>query len=147
MIYTRLIFLFVGFALTAFNIILGLKLSWNHADNSELHLISAIIIVVSNLIGCFGLIAFTKRQMEEVALKGKVKDLQNLAKNREACIRISLLVIGISIISLITGTASQAGEIPWIHGVLGFALFISSLVCIYRWLLLDRRYASNTTPT
>lgn len=143
MTLVSLIPLFLSFLLSLSNVFLGLKISWGSDSKAYLHLVFAIMIVGLNILGSLWTIIVTKQQLEQLALHSKKKEnFASFNRKREDCVRLSLVLIGISVVSILTGTSSSAGEIPWIHAAIGISLSTVSGFCLTQWIGYSNRLSA-----
>jgi hypothetical protein len=137
-IWSSLVLLLLGTLGIFANIYLGFGLTRDTAAQADLHLTCALASVSFLILGSVGLIQSSKKQLLLRLRQGSEEghELQDL---RQRCLSLALVGIAVAILSMITGTISQAGRFPLVHGLIGFALAGLSFATIYLWINLARR--------
>lgn len=134
-----LLLLSLGILGVASNIYTGLFLSRMLAAESDFHLTIALSSVASLIIGCLGLIRGSdlalKKQQERILLSAnkEQRSLATLSHERSRAVSQSLFLIVCCVINLISGTISQSGRFPLVHGLFGFALGALALGALIFW--------------
>ncbi|MBN8462821.1 MAG: hypothetical protein J0M01_08395 [Dechloromonas sp.] len=145
-LWIGLIFVLLGTLGIFFNIYLGFGLTGITVNNTaNLHLSFALSSVFFLIVGSIFLIRGSRDLLfdiqrhslaEKTFNKNKLSALQEL---RQKSLSLALLGIAASVLSLITGTISQTGRFPLVHGLIGFALAGISFSALYLWIQLIRR--------
>ncbi len=145
-----LFFLIMALVAAAWNLYSGWILSGPSGTSAEGHLIRGILTTATCLIGnILCLSAWSKSQFslrqkrsENQINEGELSQTQNYAERSSLFAWIS---IGAVFPSLITGTTSQPGNFPWVHGPLGIFLVISYSLALIHWIgLIPRLKRLNT---
>lgn len=128
------------------NVLTGFGLTKETGENADTHLTIALATVGSLILGSIGLIrtsrSLTNAMQERLALS-KTEATQRVVSTTEHRLRsvyISLSVIICSIINLISGTISQSGRFPIVHGFFGFGLLALTIASIVFWTQVAREY-------
>ncbi len=119
--------------LSLINIIMGIQLTQSASQDSSVHLAIALSVAVLHLLGSLFMMIFTKKKFEELALISDFSKVSTLQRSRETNIRISLTAVGVSIVSILTGTSSSSDDIPWIHAIIGCTLCAVSFLNWIKW--------------
>jgi len=134
-----LFFVVVAFVCAAWNLYSGWILSGPSGVSAEGHLIRGILTTVTCLIGnilclsAWNRSLFSLRQKRAENLMGE-EDFTRIQNYAERCSLFAWISMGAVFPSLITGTTSQPGNFPWVHGPLGFFLVISYSLALLHWM-------------
>lgn len=134
-----LFFLAAAFASAAWNLYSGWILSGPTEVSAEGHLIRGIVTTATCLIG--NILCLSAWSTSQFALRQKrsenqmsEEDFNHLQNYAERCSLFAWISMGAVFPSLITGTTSQSGNFPWIHGPLGIFLVISYSLVLIHWI-------------
>ncbi|MDB5037571.1 MAG: hypothetical protein JWQ35_1099 [Bacteriovoracaceae bacterium] len=122
------------------NIYTGLFLTKNQAAESDFHLIVALISVGVMVIGSIGLIQSSQKLLSESQEKILLSKKQSSGglllsgERRSKAVSASIFLIVCCVINLISGTISQAGRFPLIHGLFGFVLAGLAIAASIAWI-------------
>jgi hypothetical protein len=139
----------LGFGLfgTLLNIYLGFGLTKEMNIASDQHLTIALFSLFFTILGGIGTIRFSKIYLESYELEllkpqtsentalQKFKRMQIL-RNKANTLVLSAFVI--LLLSVISGTISQSGRFPLVHGLLGISLSVVLISSITRWIQIFR---------
>jgi len=125
----------LGFAA---NIYSGFTLTQTINDDSTRHLTIALSSICFLVLGSVLVLMGSKRRLEEslkTLLRVEAVDprAQIILQAREAATSATIVSGVIAIFSLISGTISQSGRFPWIHGASGIVLTATNLWLIGQW--------------
>lgn len=133
-------FLSLSAALLAviFNIQSGWSMSQNVHHSSDLHLLIAILSLVTTWIGGGLILVLATQDFEDLRLKitqgaRDKTELQRRRTEKDRCTQLAMGAMALSLISLISGTISHGGRFPWLHGLLGFSLAFCLLLTLFYW--------------
>ena len=145
-LWLGLIFVLLGTCGIFFNIYLGFGLTGITVNNTaNLHLSVALGSVFFLIVGSVSLIRGSRDLLFDIqkhSLTEKTFDknlLAQLQELRQKSLSLALLGIAAAVLSLITGTVSQTGRFPLVHGLIGFALAGISFSAVFLWIQLIRR--------
>lgn len=137
------LFLIANLLFTGLNILSGLRLTWGQGEAAEGHLIRAILVVVSAIIGQILLFQASQKQMEAEQAKLLENDsleskqrFQSLHQKKQYAYQMAFALVLLSLLSMVTGTISHEGSFPILHGGLGFLLTGITLASFVLWLRL-----------
>lgn len=132
----------LGFLGCLTNIVLGFGLTKDMAAASDQHLSVALLSLFFLFAGGIGAIRFSKIYLESLegdALK-KSTNLKDLQVLRQKAVTPTITIFVILTLSLISGTISQSGRFPLVHGLLGFSATFVTLLAIWHWVCLTRKW-------
>lgn len=125
--WLALFFLLIASLFVTMNIFSGLALVDRDVGQAEWHLLRGISIVVCSIFGNLILLKKWQTHKEQQALRSEiVHQVPGLSQ-------MAIATLVVSIISLITGTISNPGSFPLLHGVLGFSLVALVLSTTLSW--------------
>ena len=125
------------------NGIVGFFLSQNPRANSELHLIIGFATAAFILLGLFMILAQSKQAIER-RVAASTGDLKILSHKRETSLLPSFLSFGLCTLGLITGTLSDGGTFPLVHGAIGISTAAATALALFRWRSLAK--SLDSTP-
>lgn len=150
-IFISIVLLAVGFIGSLANIFLGFGLSKNSSADSDQHLVIALGSLFFVVIGGIAAIRFSKiylQSFEQDVLSPEstpehsrltpLQKLKRLQEQRQNALNLVLVAFVILVLSLISGTISQSGRFPIVHGILGIGLALTLFNSIIRWISLLR---------
>lgn len=142
--FLGILFLVVALFSASWNLYSGWILSGPSGASPEGHLIRGIVTTAACFVGnilCLSTASrsqFSLRQLlsENQIAEAGYADFQNYF---ERCSLFAWISMGAVFPSLITGTTSQPGNFPWVHGPLGIFLVISYTLALVHWIALIPR--------
>jgi hypothetical protein len=124
------------------NVVTGFSLTRQVAADSDLHLTIALSSVALVIFSGMGLVFASQRRLsllQEKTLLTKQSEsphLGLLSEKRSQAVYFSIFVMICCVINLVSGTISQAGRFPLIHGLFGFLLVGLSVMTLSFWIRL-----------
>lgn len=116
-----LILNFVGLLASLATAFVGWNLSQEPEADASIHLFLAFLILITLI-------------LSQILL---LKSTQHItADKRDKCLAPAFAVIALSLLSLMTGSISHAGQLPILHGLLGIGICFASANAFIRWTLL-----------
>ncbi len=121
------------------NVYTGLSLSKDAAAASDFHLTVALASIVLLVVASLGNIQISQQllgALQERVLLSKKKSpsgLEILTNARTKAVSFSIFMIVCCVINVISGTVSQTGRFPLIHGVFGFSLLGLAVTTLTFW--------------
>lgn len=133
-LWLSLIAITVGTGAVLFNVYLGFALTKDMAAASDQHLTVGLLGIGFLAVGVVGSVYSSKSLLNE-AQKRKLLlgdssggSLSNLDQVRQKLVNLGISAVALMLLSLITGTISQTGRFPLVHGLVGFSV---AGVCVF----------------
>ncbi len=135
---TGILFLLGALICALWNIFSGWQLSQNSISSAEMHLIRGVLTTTFCILGNILCISESSTQSMLIRIKLSALDdstleFKKFSESKKQAQFWAWLSIGLVIPSLITGTSSQAGSIPFVHAILGVSVVISYLGALLSW--------------
>lgn len=125
----------IGTLLSLLNLFLGWSLSQNSEISADHHLALALASIAFLIVGHLGLLLQSEKEMRSwVENNSSDEVLEILAQKKTRASGFSWSLLGASLLSLISGTIAQSGQIPWLHSLLGLSLVGLSLFACGFWI-------------
>lgn len=135
-------FVCIGLVASLWNLVSGWTLVYDSNASSEMHLVRALGIVGTTIIGSLILLKYSQTFIEHLKKESlttkftsEVKSrLEGLSRIRQDCFIPTLTCIIVTLFSLVTGTTAHAGRFPWLHGIVGMLVIIVMITSLAYWL-------------
>ena len=136
-----LIFVGLSWVLSLANGFLGFQLTQNREATSDTHLVVGFVSAALYLMGLIILMTTSQKSIERAATLETRNDhwLREVSRRREKSLLPSYSALGLFALGIITGTLSEGGTFPWVHGALGISTMMVLLVVMLRWIGLHRQ--------
>jgi hypothetical protein len=136
--------LIIGFAGVVANVFTGFGLTRQADAEANLHLTIALSAVAILILSSIGLIRVSQKEIDAlqekmvVEKKDASQSIVSMNDTRSRAVYLSLFLIVCCVINLISGTISQSGRFPIVHGLFGFTLLGLAIGSLILWVQVAR---------
>ncbi len=137
-------FFLLGLSLlgTVINTVLGFELAGSSRMPPETHLIVGFTSSALYIVAFIVLLMASKQRLETKALLAETHasdTIERMSRARESCLLPSFVTLGLFIVGLITGTLSDGGTFPLVHGAVGLGTLGLSAYLLWVWAAFYRK--------